>query len=248
MSTIISLLTAQYHFTLFAKIILAFLGGLLPVLIWLWFWEHEDKHPEPKKLIFLAFLGGMIGVALALFIEQSACTVTCIGQQPTMLTYWAWAAIEELLKFGLAYALVLRRIENHEPIDSMMYMITAALGFSAAENALFFFFNSDFNLHGKVLDALVSNNQRFIGATLVHTMASGIIGLTLALSFYRSRRAKIVYVGLGVITATVLHAFFNLSIIVMNESWPLIPFYAVWIIIVFLLLAFEKVKSLTPPN
>jgi RsiW-degrading membrane proteinase PrsW (M82 family) len=241
MSTLAAILTAHYNFPLWIKIILAFLGGLLPVLLWLWFWEHEDKHPEPKKIVFLAFVGGMIGVVVSLVFESSTAHLFSNFN----FTLFIWAAIEELSKFGLAYVLVLRRIENHEPIDSMMYMIATALGFSALENALFLFRPIYLNSN---LEALATGNLRFMGATLVHTMASGIIGLGLALTFYRSKRAKRVYVTLGVITAIVLHAFFNLSIIVLNESWPLVPFYVVWIIIVFLLLAFEKVKSLTPPN
>ena len=49
----------------------AFLGGLLPSLIWLYFLLKEDAtHPEPKTLIALAFVAGMVGVALALPAEQ----------------------------------------------------------------------------------------------------------------------------------------------------------------------------------
>ena len=31
--------------------ILAFILGLIPALIWLWFWLKEDIHPEPAKMI-----------------------------------------------------------------------------------------------------------------------------------------------------------------------------------------------------
>jgi RsiW-degrading membrane proteinase PrsW (M82 family) len=43
------------------------LGGLLPALLWLWFFLKEDsKRPEPKWLILAAFLAGMLAVILAL--------------------------------------------------------------------------------------------------------------------------------------------------------------------------------------
>src|SRR3989344_9165373 len=82
----------------------ALLGGILPALLWLTFWLHEDRcEPEPKKFIFLCFLGGMLAVAPALFIERS------------LMPYFAgatllflWAAAEELLKFLAAYLLALR--------------------------------------------------------------------------------------------------------------------------------------------
>ena len=40
-------------------ILAAMAGGFLPALAWLWFWRREDApHPEPRKLIALAFLAG----------------------------------------------------------------------------------------------------------------------------------------------------------------------------------------------
>ena len=51
----------------------AFIGGLLPPLIWLYFLLKEDaSHPEPRVLIALTFIGGMAAVPLALPLEQYA--------------------------------------------------------------------------------------------------------------------------------------------------------------------------------
>lgn len=225
-------------------LLLAFLAGVVPVLVWLWFWEHEDKHPEPKKLIFASFLGGMAAVVIALPLEQRISAWLDIYKNLEGVI-WAWAIVEEGLKFLFAYVIALRRLENDEPIDSMMYMITVALGFAALENA-FFIWNPLSN--GSAMDALVTGNARFIGATLLHTVASGVIGLFLALSFYRDRRAKWLFGVLGVAFAIVLHALFNLSIISFNGGDAIIPFYAVWIAVVGTLLAFEKVKQIKQPT
>jgi RsiW-degrading membrane proteinase PrsW (M82 family) len=249
MSTLATILTAPHNFPLPIKIILAFLGGVIPVLIWLYFWEHEDKHPEPTRSLIYAFLAGMLAVAVALPFEAVVLNVvnsntlifSVFFTSPMTITIILWAAVEELLKFAAAYFAVLSRAENDEPIDSMIYMITVALGFSALENGLFLFQPIFYN---QTIQALTTGNLRFIGATLLHTITSGVIGLALALSFYRSKKTRRLYVTIGVITAILLHAFFNLSIIIFNSSEPLIPFFAVWIAIVLFLLAFEKVKQM----
>src|SRR6185503_10263021 len=116
------------------QILAAALGGVLPALAWLWFWLREDsKHPEPRRLIALAFIAGMICVVVAVPIEKAV--------QPlfasTTLVFTAWSIIEELLKFLFAYATVLRLADDDEPIDPVIYMVTTALGFAAAENTLF---------------------------------------------------------------------------------------------------------------
>src|SRR3989344_3571414 len=84
----------------FKTFILALLGGILPALLWLWFWLREDRlHPEPRRLIILSFLSGMGIVFLALpaehWIEQFA--------KSTIALIVAWSAIEELLKLAGAY-------------------------------------------------------------------------------------------------------------------------------------------------
>src|SRR3989344_4723949 len=111
---------------------IAFLGGLLPSLLWLGFWLLEDRcEPEPKKYLFITFLAGMIAVVAVLPVERFvmqylACTALL----------FAWAVLEEGFKIGAAL-LALRSRALDEPIDAVMYMVAAALGFAAMENALF---------------------------------------------------------------------------------------------------------------
>lgn len=244
MSQFLASIEAVNNYPIIIKVAIAFFAGLLPVLFWLWFWEHEDKHPEPKKLVFLAFVAGMVGVIIALFLEEVVCIYlnsSCSPVPPTSI-FIVWAVIEELVKFTMAYVFVLRRIENDEPIDSMMYMITVALGFAALEN-IFFLFNLFLFKHA--LEAFITGNARFVGATLLHTAASGTIGLTLATAFYRGSRVRWLFVTIGVITAIVLHASFNLSIIASSGGLNIIPFYIVWIASAVILIAFEKVKLIT---
>ncbi|MBX4198613.1 PrsW family intramembrane metalloprotease [Candidatus Parcubacteria bacterium] len=163
---------------IFNPFVVAFLGGFLPVMVWLWFLEHEDKHPEPKKLTVYAFLGGMVAVLLVLPFQYIA---QGIADENTK--FFIWAATEEIIKLIVAYVFVLRRIENDEPIDSLMYLIITALGFAALENALYLLQPLR---SGHISEAFITGNFRFMGATLLHVVSSSIIGIALAKLCYDS--------------------------------------------------------------
>src|SRR3989344_4117204 len=117
-------------------IIAAFAGGVLPALAWLWFWRREDSvHPEPRRLIALAFLAGTVGVAVVRPLEKFAASYLktqelwlLTAASTTTLTFIIWSAMEEIIKFVMAKLTVLRRREDDEPIDPVIYMVTAALG------------------------------------------------------------------------------------------------------------------------
>ena len=220
---------------------LSLLGGVLPALLWLWFWLKEDRlHPEPRGLVIMSFIGGMIAVLFALPAEQwvwknyaANMTVVIIG----------WAIIEEVLKYGASYFTALRRRENDEPIDSLIYLITAALGFAALENTLFL---SGAFEHGGLGSGIDLGILRFIGASLLHVIASGTMGFFLALGFYKRRFVKKIDWILGLIASIILHALFNLFILkgAGDGLYTFAVFGFVWLAVILLLVGFEKVKRL----
>lgn len=215
--------------------------GFVPVLIWLTFWLFEDmKHPEPRQKLILAFITGMVAVIAVLPLQKAASDIMPLGFGLLLV----WAAIEEVMKFGLAWVVVLRSKVVDEPIDMVVYMITVALGFAALENTLFLF-SPLFMDH--MLEGAITGNLRFVGATLIHVLGSAVIGTLLALSFFRSHGDKIWYAGIGVILATGLHAFFNLLIITTGAEQLLTIFLGVWVGIIMILLALERVKLLRRP-
>jgi protease PrsW len=230
----------------FQPYIIAFLSGFIPVLLWLWFLEHEDKNPEPKKVTILAFFAGVLTV-FAVIPFQYMVTIlfdTSVAADQPAIVIVLWAAIEEVGKFLVAYFLVLRRIENDEPIDSLMYLITTALGFAALENALYLL---NPLRQGDIVQAVITGNFRFIGATLLHVVSSSMIGVALAFAFYKSITVKRVSLALGLAGAILLHTFFNFSIIIDAGSRAIISFFTVWIALVILLLIFEKIKQIKKP-
>jgi len=221
-------------------ILLALLGGVLPSILWLWFWTKEDRlHPEPKRLLLLAFIAGGVAVALAIPLQQLARTVLSGSMTPEVLV--AWAGIEEVLKYLVALVVILWRKAVNEPIDTLIYMLTIALGFSAIENSLFLM--NPIMTDG-LLNTIVTGNFRFFGATLLHLLSSSVIGVALAMSFYKEASLRLTYTIIGVILAIILHAAFNLFILNSTSGSILQVFAFVWLGIVVLLLFFEKIKKM----
>lgn len=214
----------------------AFLGGLLPSFIWLYFLLKEDsRSPEPRKLIALAFVAGMIAVAPALPLEQYA-KAHLAGTLPILT---AWALIEEMLKYVMAAAFILWRNAVDESPDYVIYMLTIALGFAAAENMLFLLAPlSD----GNIATSIFTGNLRFLGSTLLHVVASATIGFALAFSKTYRPGGRVAAAALGLILAVALHTAFNMLIIDQGASAALTAFFLIWMIVVVFFAAFEVLK------
>ncbi len=219
----------------------AFLFGLIPAIFWLWFWLREDKRkPEPILLIIVTFIAGMAVVPAALPLQKAAIEIYT-GYNLIV----AWVIIEEVLKYAAALLVILWNKAVDEPIDFIIYLIAIALGFAALENALFL-------LHpltlGEYITAAVTGSFRFLGATLLHVLASATIGVFLAFAFYRSLRVKMIFGLIGLFIAILLHALFNFFIIRSSEPGSengiLLVFLFVWMGIIILFLLFEKIKLL----
>ncbi|OGG51619.1 hypothetical protein A2704_02435 [Candidatus Kaiserbacteria bacterium RIFCSPHIGHO2_01_FULL_54_36b] len=229
----------------------ALAGGILPPLAWLWFWRREDSvHPEPRRLIALAFLAGMVAVAVVIPIEKFAKTYIetqelwiLTAASATTLIFIVWSALEEIIKYVMAKLTVLRRREDDEPIDPVIYMVTVALGFAAAENTLFLLSP----LSGDtLLQTVLTGNLRFVGATLLHVLSSAVIGAAIGLSFYKKRSTKRLYTFVGVILAILLHSAFNFLILNTPEEHLLRTFGFVWIGLIALLAVLEYIKRIHP--
>jgi RsiW-degrading membrane proteinase PrsW (M82 family) len=151
-----------------------------------------------------------------------------------------WAIVEEGLKYLAVYLGGLRLSFYDEPVDAMIYMVTAALGFAAIENTLFIL-SALKGLGG--VDYILTGNFRFLGATLVHIVASAIIGSVIGLSFGQSRLKRLSYFTVGFIFATMLHALFNYFIITTDSDLIFIIFGVLWLAGVLIIFLFERVKD-----
>jgi RsiW-degrading membrane proteinase PrsW (M82 family) len=218
-------------------VLYALLGGVVPAVVWAWFWNHEDSaHPEPFRLLGAAFAVGMLTVLVVIPFQKLA-----MAFFSGTLMFTVWAAIEECAKYGLAWATVLSTKNNDEPLDPLIYMITIALGFAAAENTLFLIHPI---AQSGVIEGILTGNFRFLGATLLHVLSSSVIGAAMALSFYKNKRTRRRAALVGLVLAIAVHSAFNFFILSGGNDGILRVFAFVWIGLVALLLVFEKIKRI----
>ncbi len=218
---------------------LALLGGILPSIFWLWFWlKEDDLHPEPRGLLILAFLAGMLATACAYPIEKFIAS-NVAGTNLFLLFLWGIA--EETLKFLAIYIVALRTRYFDEPIDAVIYFVTIALGFAALENTMFLINPIG---DGDVAATILLGNFRFIGATLLHVAASGLIGVVIAFAFYSSKMMRRWLAFLALLLAITLHTLFNFSIIVSEGAYLYEIFITLWIFILGILFLCEKIKGM----
>lgn len=217
-----------------SALFISILGGIAPVFIWLYFWLREDRcQPEPLRYIVFTFLAGAAVVAPAFYLEKMA-----MGYFTGTTLLIAWAFIEEFGKFMAAYWAGLRMAAFDEPLDAVMYLITAALGFAAFENALFLLSPGH-----TLMQLVVTGDLRFIGATLLHTLSSASVGVAIALSFYKRAALRRAAAAAGVILAVFLHTLFNFFILNSGGDATFWVFLCIWFGIIALLLTIERVKQ-----
>jgi RsiW-degrading membrane proteinase PrsW (M82 family) len=246
-------------------------AGILPALFWLWFWNKEDRlHPEPKGRLMACFLAGMAGAIVAIPLQRFATTFLGLDRSvmqvglfialaipsTQIIIVFAWAAIEELVKYAGAAFFGIHSKDNDEPIDAMIYMISTALGFAALENTLFIL---NPMIDGKMLDGLATGNMRFLGASVVHVVSSAIIGYAIAHEFYDKVWKKVLWRIAGVIIAIGIHSAFNYAILFIANpaTQPAFSIYGTditilhivfgcaWIVAILVMALFENVKHLS---
>ncbi len=222
-------------------IIFAVAVGVLPALLWLWFWLKEDsEHPEPKGLLFFTFILGALSIFVVLPLEKFA--KTQLTDKNHLII--AWAAIEEIMKYMAVALIALKSRYLEEPIDFPMYFITSALGFAAIENILFLYHPGA--LGGDTTVNLITGNLRFLGATLLHAVASGMIGAGLGLAFGKEWFVRKFYLIGGIIMAIGLHSTFNFFIIKNNGEDYLKVFGFLWVLTIIFILIMEKLRRINP--
>jgi RsiW-degrading membrane proteinase PrsW (M82 family) len=224
-------------------VVMTLLGGVVPTLIWLIFWLREDEcyeipdannnltlicESKPRSLLFITFLCGAMSVIVALFLQKL--TQPLFSGLPLIVI---WAAVEEVLKYSVFWLIDAHSSDMQGPADPLVFLSVTALGFSAAENSLFLY---EALTRGDALSAFIGQNYRFLGASLLHVLSSGLIGICIGYTYFAGYGYRKLAAFVGIVLAIVLHSLFN-YLIIMNDGGGLSTPAMIWGIgIVFLLL------------
>lgn len=204
--------------------------GFIPSFAWLVFFLKEDVHPEPKKMVAKVFMAGALTTIFVAAIQFSLQKIFVSFSA----SFFVFAVIEETFKFLAAYLIIRKSRFFDEPVDAMIYMITAALGFAMVENIAVALSISN------IQEAIGAMTLRFVGATLLHILTSGIVGYYWAKSLIVHRSSFIVY---GIVYASILHMIFNYLILISKEQILVYPTIFLIIIALFVFWDFEKIKN-----
>ncbi len=220
--------------------------ALLPSTIWLLYYLRKDSHPEPKKLILYVFFFGALSAGVGYLFQTRVTPLFFSSVESLSLSllfaifFYRFILIafsEEFLKY-LAFSFSIKdNKEVDEPIDFIIYMITAGLGFAALEN---FIILSSLNID--VLGIVKVSFLRFVSGTLLHALVSGILGGFLAYA-YRLNKKYIIFLGLLVVSF--LHGIYNIIAERIEEGFFLV-FFLVFFLLLLTILSFviKKVKKL----
>lgn len=238
------------------RFILYIIFGALPSLVWLFYYLKKDIHPEPKKMIIKVFFCGMAAIIPAFFVElgllkllSSDIIYPVVSFFPIIAEIVRWFVIvaltEEIFKYLAVRLAIFGSGELDEPLDIMLYMVVGALGFAALENVLYLFAPVDgFTPFKEIVMATASLSfTRFISGTILHALASGMVGYFMALSSVKNGKKRR-YVVFGIIIASLLHGLYDFSIMTMgNPLDVLIPAAVVIGLAIFIFYDFDEIKK-----
>lgn len=232
------------------NIIIYIIFGVAPSLIWLFYYLRKDLHPEPKRMILRIFLWGALITLPVFFVQIGLSYLLAIANiSPLFYSILYWFLIISLSEEIFKYLIVKIKITNSpsldEPLDIMLYMVIAALGFAALENVLYLFAPiKDMSFNDLIGRTFTISFIRFIGATFLHTLCSAIVGYAMAMSFCEEKK-KYLYLTLGIIVAMVLHGLYDFSIMTLDGYYrTMVPVVTMLILAALVYVGFEKLKKM----
>jgi RsiW-degrading membrane proteinase PrsW (M82 family) len=152
----------------------------IPAGLWLTYFYAQDRHePEPKLFVLGVFLlGGFVAGPLSAFIIEDvmaigeATSLDRFGADRLLRAFLVVGVTQELCKYIVVRYTIYLSAEFDEPMDGIIYMTAAGIGFATYVNIDYFG-----ALGGHVL--LTTAAGHAVVTTLAHACFAGVLGYAL---------------------------------------------------------------------
>jgi RsiW-degrading membrane proteinase PrsW (M82 family) len=173
---------------------------VLPGAIWLaYFYLRRGRNRQSFNNILRVFLlGSVVTIPAVIALE-----ITGAGLfkgppvHSTAVSFLLIGPIEEIFKLAAVWIAVYRSQDFREPIDGIIYALSAALGFSAVENIIYIFSFGP-----------VAIWSRILYATPAHMLFASMWGYSLGRARFQ-RDGELLTIARGLLVASLLHGAYD---------------------------------------
>ncbi len=182
---------------------------LVPALLWLGYFYLQDRNePEPKQYVLGVFLlGAFVAFPVSRFLIDLTGVPPWGGERLTGAIVFAaivpLGLAQELSKLLVVRYSVYLSDEFDEPMDGIIYMTAAGIGFATAENLA-----ALAAVEHRVLLGVFAMNA--VVTTLAHGSIAGVLGYALGLARFSEAAHRGPLVLVGLLSAATLNGVFGL--------------------------------------
>ena len=201
---------------------IALILAILPSALILRYFLQRDAFPEPRGAIAKTFAWGVVSiipaVILALILISIVPGVSAgdTGRafvRAAVIAFFGAAIPEELFKFAVLFFYCRRLSDFDEPMDGIVYGVTASLGFATLENVLYVF-------DGGIGIAIM----RGFTAVPGHALFGAIMGFYFGLAHFLPGRRRLYWA--AYLLPVLLHGLYNTPLLALESnvsgSWALL--------------------------
>ncbi|MDB5272826.1 MAG: YpdC [Chitinophagaceae bacterium] len=213
-----------------------FLLALAPGLAICFFIYYQDKHdPEPKKLLIISFLLGVMSIIPAMLITKGIKYLLHIdhtNDAPDLdQLYYAFIAVafsEEASKFLVLRYYAYPKKDFDEPFDGITYSVMVSMGFATVENFLYLYHDQG---------VLSTGIHRMFTAVPGHASFAVVMGYYVGLSKFSHKNYP---QWIGLLGAIALHGLYDACLFL--RHYPVMVIIAVLIIVISIFYSFKAIR------
>ena len=189
---------------------------ILPSILIILFFVYSDKFREPRGQILKVFIYGILITIPAYFLNTYLNAFWYNNFRVTA------APVEEGLKLSILYFFVYKMKDFNEPIDGIVYGVTASLGFATLENFYYVYILADYFQTSSMSLAIA----RSFSAVPAHAVFGVFMGYFFMRYSFIKKRDNLFF---AFIIPFVLHGCYNLFV---NSNFyvSLFLIFIAWII------------------